>query len=235
MQVSGDSGAQVTIRMTPVATTLEPVVVRPEQITYPGRLAGYCKRLERKSAGDFITREQIDRENPSSMGQLLRHAAGIQAYRGGAWHDGHSDAGPNVLAARGLMALQCPAGESVAWIALFPSSIQGIELYLGSTTAPIGYISDGDRSSCRNHSDLVSGSRHQSPCTAPRQARRISNRWPPATKRSSQLIRSTVRPSPDPRYPLDAKFPASLSHPIRAASYWLNSWSTRWAESRRVL
>ncbi len=147
LRVAQQSGAHVTIRLAPLAATLPHVLVRSGRAKFTGRLAGYHSRLEKRSSGYFITREQIDRENPSTTGQLLQHVPGIQALpmrRGVArvrmrgrrcwplvWIDG----------------TPMPAGE-VDVDSFPPTSIQGIELYLGSTTAPVGFQSNGDRSSC---------------------------------------------------------------------------------------
>lgn len=147
VQVSQPSGAQLTVRMTPVAASLPPVVVRADRMDYRGRLAGYYGRLEKKSAGYFITREQIDRERPSTMGQLLQHVPGIRASRGRAGIMGVRMRGRTCWPLVWIDGTPMPAGE-VDLDSFVPSSIQGIELYLGSTTAPFSYIYDRDLSSC---------------------------------------------------------------------------------------
>jgi TonB family protein len=147
LRVGAESGAVVAIRMIPVAAILPAVVVRPGRITYTGRLSGYYGRLEKKTSGYFITREQIDRENPSTMGQLLQRAPGIRALRG---RHGITSVRMRGRACWPLVWIDgtpMPSGE-VDLDSFVPSSIQGIELYLGSTTAPIGYIFDRDLSSC---------------------------------------------------------------------------------------
>lgn len=147
VQVSQPSGAQLTVRMTPVAASLPPVVVRADRMDYRGRLAGYYGRLEKKSAGYFITREQIDRERPSTMGQLLQHVPGIRASRGRAGITGVRMRGRTCWPLVWIDGMPMPAGE-VDLDSFVPSSIQGIELYLGSTTAPVSYTYDRDLSSC---------------------------------------------------------------------------------------
>ena len=147
VQVSQPSGAQLTVRMTPVAASLPPVVVRADHMNYMGRLAGYYGRLEKKSAGYFITREQIDRERPSTMGQLLQRVPGIRASRGRAGITGVRMRGRTCWPLVWIDGMPMPAGE-VDLDSFVPSSIQGIELYLGSTTAPVSYTYDRDLSSC---------------------------------------------------------------------------------------
>ena len=147
VEVSDASSASVAIRMKPLVATLAPVVVRPTRVNYAGRLKGYYERLEKKSSGVFITREQIDRENPRMLGQLLQHVPGITATtrRGGVtnirmrgrtcwplvWVDGTA----------------MPSGD-VDIDTFSPSTIHGIEIYLGSTTAPARYTYNRDVSSC---------------------------------------------------------------------------------------
>ena len=147
VQISQPSGAELTVRMTPVAASLPPVVVRADRMSYRGRLAGYYARLEKKSAGYFITREQIDRERPSTMGQLLQTVPGLRASRGRAGITGVRMRGRTCWPLVWIDGTPMPAGE-VDLDAFVPSSIQGIELYLGSTTAPVGYMYDRDMSSC---------------------------------------------------------------------------------------
>ena len=147
VEISTPSDATATIRLTPVAETLPPVVIRPGRMNYTGRLAGYYERLEKKSSGYFITREQIDRENPRMLGQLLQRVPGVVAFR--------ARGGITAIRLRGR---QCwplvwidgtpmPSGE-VDLDSFAPNTIHGIELYLGSTTAPARYTYTRDMSSC---------------------------------------------------------------------------------------
>lgn len=147
VQVSQSGGATVAIHLTRLPTVLPPVVVRPPRLEYSGRLAGYYKRLEKGSSGYFITREEIDRENPTTLGQLLQHVPGVRVARGAAGITGMRMRGRACWPLVWLDGTPMPAGETDI-DSFVPSSIQGIELYLGSTTAPLRYIYDGDVSSC---------------------------------------------------------------------------------------
>jgi TonB family protein len=147
VEVSNAGDATVSIRLTPVAAMLVPVVVRANKISYTGRLAGYYQRLERKSAGVFITREQIDRENPRMLKQLLRHVAGITEVRGRGASSGIRMRGRTCWPLVWMDGIPMPAGE-VDLDSFPPSTIHGIELYLGSTTAPARYTFTRDASSC---------------------------------------------------------------------------------------
>ncbi len=147
VQVSRDAEARVDIRMKLLAATLPPVIVHGTRVVYTGRLAGYYERLEKKSAGYFITREQIDEENPQRLGQLLQRVPGISAVRGPAGITGVRMRGRRCWPLVWIDGTPMPAGE-VDLDSFAPSTIQGIELYLGSTTAPIRYMSNRDLSSC---------------------------------------------------------------------------------------
>jgi TonB family protein len=139
--------ARVVLRMSRTATVLAAVAIRTQRVDFTGRLAGYYQRLQRHSGGYFITREQIDRENPSRLTQLLAHVPGITANRvrggGGGVRMRQRACWPLVW----LDGMQMGAAETDL-DAFPPSTLQGIELYLGSTTAPMRYQADRDQSSC---------------------------------------------------------------------------------------
>ena len=147
VQVSESFAAQVAIRMKLLAAALPPVVIHPSRMRYTGRLAGYYERLEKKSSGYFITRDQIDRENPGSLGQLLGRVPGISSVRGRAGITGVRMRGRRCWPLVWIDGTPMPSGE-VDLDSFTPTTIQGIELYLGSTTAPLRYIYDRDLSSC---------------------------------------------------------------------------------------
>ncbi len=145
--VATEARAEVTLRMRAIAAALPPVVINPSNMHYTGRLAGYYQRLEKGTGGVFITRNQIDRENPSTLGQLLQHVPGITAQRGRRGITGVRMRGRTCWPLVWIDGTPMPAGETDL-DAFVPSSLQGIELYLGSTTAPMRYIYNRDLSSC---------------------------------------------------------------------------------------
>jgi TonB family protein len=142
-----NASAEINVRMIPVAATLPRLTVRPDRMRYTGRLAGYYRRLESKSSGYFITREDIDRENPSTTGQLLRRVPAITVVRGRGGITGIRMRGRKCWPLVWIDGMPMPAGE-VDLDAFVPSSIQGIELYLGATTAPMAYVLNEALSSC---------------------------------------------------------------------------------------
>jgi TonB family protein len=147
IEVSTPADATATIRMKPVAETLPPVVVNPGRMNYTGRLAGYYERLEKHTNGYFITRDEIDHENPRLLGQLLQRVPGVVAFRGRGGTTGVRLRGRNCWPLVWIDGTPMPSGE-VDLDSFAPNTIHGIELYLGSTTAPARYTYTRDVSSC---------------------------------------------------------------------------------------
>jgi TonB family protein len=147
-QVTPQEGpTRIEIRLARVATALKPVLVQAKRIDYTGRLAGYYQRLEHQSGGYFIERAQIDRENPQMLSQLLTHVPGVHTLRMRGGGGGVRMRGRNCWPLVWLDGLPMGAGE-VDLDAFPPSSIQGIELYLGATSAPARYAGMRDQASC---------------------------------------------------------------------------------------
>ncbi len=144
---SVNGAAGIIVPMKRVAATLAPVVVRTRRTDFTGRLAGYYQRLDRKSSGYFITRAQIDGENPRTLSQLLQHAPGMTAFRGRAGTQGVRMRGRRCWPLVWLDGTPMPSGE-FDLDGIPPNTLHGIELYLGSTTAPSRYSANRDLSSC---------------------------------------------------------------------------------------
>src|SRR2546423_2278279 len=148
IEISTPADATATIRLKAIAENLPPVCIHPGRMSYTGRLAGYYERLEKKSGGGyFITREQIDHENPRLLGQLLQRVPGVMAVRGRGGITGIRLRGRPCWPLIWIDGAPMPSGE-VDLDSFVPSSIHGIELYLGSTTAPARYTYTRDVSSC---------------------------------------------------------------------------------------
>lgn len=135
------------VTLSPLATVLTPVLVSSRKVDYTGRLAGYYQRLEKRSGGYFITRDQIDRENPRTLSQLLLHVPGITPYKGRAGSQGIRMRGRLCWPLVWIDGTPMPAGE-VDLDAFAPQTIHGIELYLGATTAPSRFILGRVDNSC---------------------------------------------------------------------------------------
>ena len=142
-----DRPATVSITLARVAATLSPVVVRSQRVDFTGRLAGYYQRLAKRSNGYFITRAQIDAENPRFLSQLLQHAPGMTLQRGRAGGQGVRMRGRRCWPLVWLDGTPMPSGD-VDLDGIPPNTLHGIELYLGSTTAPSRYVTNRDLASC---------------------------------------------------------------------------------------
>jgi TonB family protein len=144
---SGDV-ADVHIYLVPAAQFLAPVVVHGERTRYLGRLAGYYERLEKRTSGQFITRADIERDRPGVLTQLLARMPGVQIVRGkGAFQRNIRMRGRNCAPLVWLDGVAMRAGE-VDLDAFPPSSLEGIELYLGSSDAPAMFQAAQGRSEC---------------------------------------------------------------------------------------
>lgn len=149
IEVSGQlSPAPLHIALSLQPSALQPVVVEASKVHYHGRLAGYYERLERRSSGVFIDRTEIDKKDYRTLTQLLSQSPGVSSLRirggnGGAVRMRGRACRPLVW----LDGVPMPAGE--VDLDAFPvSTIHGIELYLGSTTAPINYTAVQGQSNC---------------------------------------------------------------------------------------
>lgn len=137
----------VSIRLTALPTLLATTHVRGRAVEFTGRLAGYYERLAKGGSGQFITRERIDRENPRMLTQLLARSPGITTNRIRGGGTGVRMRGRNCWPLVWIDGVVMPAGE-VDLDAFPPHTIHGIEMYLGSTTAPARYIYLRNASSC---------------------------------------------------------------------------------------
>jgi TonB family protein len=147
VEVAAGGDAIVAVRLSQLPIALPAVVIRPSRMNYTGRLAGYYERLEKKSSGIFITRDQIDHESTRLLGQLLQHVPGVTAVRGRGGITGVRLRGRTCWPLIWIDGTPMPSGE-VDLDSFSPTSIHGIELYLGSTTAPARYMYNRDVSSC---------------------------------------------------------------------------------------
>ena len=137
----------LNLKMRRVASFLPTQVVESKRPNYQGRLSGYYDRLEKKNNGYFITRSQIDRENPRTLAQLLQHVPAISERRQRAGGTGVRMRGRNCSPLVWLDSTPMPAGD-VDLNGISPQTLQGIELYSGSTTAPARFTLNGNENSC---------------------------------------------------------------------------------------
>lgn len=147
VQVPPSGTAEVSVALPILAENLVPVTVRARKLQYSGRLAGYYARLEHRNGGVFVTREEIDRERPRALSQLLQRVPGVTIVRLRAGSTGIRLRDRTCAPLIWLDGNALPAGE-VDLDSFQPNSLQGIELYLGATTAPSRYVMSRDMSNC---------------------------------------------------------------------------------------
>lgn len=143
-----NTDVRVNIVLTAVPAVVKPVIVHASGVQFSGRLAGYYQRLSRRSNGQFISREEIDRRSNRSLSQLLSASPGVTGHRLRA-------GGGGVVRMRGracrplvwLDGVPMPAAE-FDLDAIPTSTLHGVELYLGSTTAPSDYTASQGMSGC---------------------------------------------------------------------------------------
>jgi TonB family protein len=143
----GQSIADIDLRMQPIPRTLSSVVINASKPEYSGRLAGYYQRLERRSSGYFISRDEIDKKSYRSLSQLLRTVPGINSIPLRVGGNGIRMRGNRCRPLVWIDGVPMPAAE-VDLDAFPTSSLHGIELYSGATTAPIDLQVNGSLSSC---------------------------------------------------------------------------------------
>ena len=143
-----ESGTEsVNIRLAVATQELQTVTVRGQSVKYTGRLAGYYDRLERRTGGVFITRDMIEHDNPRTLNQLLQRTPGITTFR---QRDGSVGLRMRDRSCAPLVWLDgsaLPTGQ-VDLDTFEPNTLEGIELYLGSTGAPARYSWSRDLSNC---------------------------------------------------------------------------------------
>jgi TonB family protein len=137
----------ITVKLSMLVEALAPVFVKGGKVRYEGRLAGYYERLQQHNGGVFITREQIDQDRPRALSQLLQRIPGVTVVRLRAGSVGVRLRDRTCAPLIWLDGNALPAGE-VDLDSFQPTSLQGIELYLGSTAAPFRYTLSRDLSNC---------------------------------------------------------------------------------------
>lgn len=135
---AAESVAPIDIALVSSAQSLPAIAVRAARTKFTGRLAGFYERLDRRSIGTFITRADLEREHPSQITDMIQRAPGVSLARGR----------PGMLRVR-MRGRDC---SPLIWLdgvalslgdidldAFSPASLEGIELYLGASSAPSRY------------------------------------------------------------------------------------------------
>ncbi len=143
---AAQSRSPLTIRLVPSTRYLDVVVVNAQRTKYTGRLAGYYTRLERRTQGVFITREDLEREHPTQLTDMLQRQPGVRITRGRPGAQSIRMRGRECRPLVWLDGTAMPAGD-VDLDSFSPASLEGIELYLGAS-APAGFQAARGQSEC---------------------------------------------------------------------------------------
>lgn len=137
----------IRVVLAPSVHAIAPVEVRADRTRYTGRLAGYYQRLERRTQGQFITRADIEREKPAQLTDMLQRTPGVRITRG---RPGAQSVRMRGRDCRPMIWLDgAPmASADVDLDSFSPGSLEGIEMYLGSNTAPPRYQMARGQSEC---------------------------------------------------------------------------------------
>lgn len=147
LQNGADDG-NIRIGLTATSQALPRVVVRAARTKYTGRLAGYYERLEKRTIGQFISRADIEREHPRQVTELLQRSPGIQVVRGrGQTSYNIRMRGKTCWPLVWLDGVAMGSGD-VDIDAFSPTSLEGIELYLGANSAPGQFQAARGKSEC---------------------------------------------------------------------------------------
>jgi len=136
----------VIVLLAPAQRYLDAVVVRAERTRYTGRLAGYYSRLEHRTQGVFITREDLEREKPTQLTDMLQRQPGVRITRGRPGAQSVRMRGRDCRPLVWLDGAPMSAGD-VDLDSFAPTSLEGIELYLGAS-APSGFQAARGQSEC---------------------------------------------------------------------------------------
>lgn len=126
----------VLLRIAPDAVPLPALDVTVERrAPVDGRLAGFHRRL-RRGHGHFVTREQIERRNPSRLSHMFRQLPGLTVVRqefGGTIVSDRPDCGLEFF-------VDGVRSSFLRMDALRPGDVAGIEVYHGTSRVPPRFV-----------------------------------------------------------------------------------------------
>ena len=103
--------AMVSLKLEAIAAALSPVIVRATSVKHEARLVGFYERKEQKTAGHFITYQEIESEAPRSMSHLLQRVPALTVVKGRAGATGVRTRGRTCWPLVWLDGFPMPAGE----------------------------------------------------------------------------------------------------------------------------
>ncbi|MBV6522027.1 MAG: hypothetical protein MNPFHGCM_02171 [Gemmatimonadaceae bacterium] len=133
------AGEAITVELSirRLAVQLQPVLVYGRR-SISGRMAGFYARRDR-GIGHFITRDQIERRNPSNLTDMFRMVPGARVDTRGPSRNQIRFRGANCPPLTWLDGTPLFAGEFDI-DALSPRSLEGIEIYSGPSSVPTEFL-----------------------------------------------------------------------------------------------
>lgn len=130
------AGEPVRLGISPDAVPLPALDVTVERrAAVDGRLAGFHRRL-RRGHGYFVTREQIERRNPSRLSHMFRQLPGVTVVR--------QEFGGTIVSDRPDCRLEFfvdgVRSSFLRMDALRPGDVAGIEVYHGTSRVPPRFV-----------------------------------------------------------------------------------------------
>jgi len=140
----------VTLYMDAEAVVLAPLEITARERSRSPVLAGYLGRLDRRIGGTFITREEIERRNPSLVSDLLTTVPGVRLSPGGTGANSRSVSITHALPIQGrscpvqiwvdgMLATRSNVPVPIDELAT-PGDLVGIEIYRGLATLPPEFV-----------------------------------------------------------------------------------------------
>ena len=144
--VPTEGDVDLRIRLVAAPQRIAPVVIAAARARYSGRMRGFYERRDRGGGGRFFTAEDIAKQRPRAVSDLIRTLPGTRI---------SSVGGQNVITFRGM---RCPP---LIWIDGSPATagyldpdvfavttLAGIEVYSGPATVPAELMWVRGKSSC---------------------------------------------------------------------------------------
>lgn len=137
----------VIVYLDPEAVLLAPLEITAVERSQSPVLANFYRRAERRTGGTFITRQDIERRNPSQITDLLADVPGVRLSVGGI---GANSRIVSIARAAGLRGGRCPVQIWVDGMLAtrnpdvdvpldelaIPGILEGIEIYSGLSSIP---------------------------------------------------------------------------------------------------
>jgi hypothetical protein len=153
-----ESGEVLTlvVYLDPDAVLLAPLEITARERSRSPVLSAYYNRVQRGVGGTFITREEIDRRNPSQVTDLLLDVPGVRVISGGIGANSRvvsiarsamlsGGRCPVQIWVDGMLATRNPgAAVSLDELAI-PETLEGIEIYRGLATIPPEFVTPDAR------------------------------------------------------------------------------------------